>query len=212
MTTAKKTVGKKTIAKKAVAPAKGAPMEKAAAKKAAPAKKAPAETAAPARKTGAKKATAGRKYSPAASANVEREMKAMKQGKLRSSSGQKVTNPKQAIAIALSEARREGDELPADPIARCPAGRRGSVWRLQAAVRCPADSPDEGPGERLWLTPFGRLGLGGGGRGCRRCAGRRCRAFRAGTRLGLGWLAFAGRTFARLRLARGSGAVALGFR
>jgi len=54
-----------------------------------------------------------RKYSPAASKDVEREMKAMKQGKLRSSSGQIVTNPKQAIAIGLSEARREGKKVPA---------------------------------------------------------------------------------------------------
>jgi hypothetical protein len=54
-----------------------------------------------------------RKYSPSASRNVEAEMKAMKQGKLKSSSGQKVTNPKQAIAIGLSEARREGKKVPA---------------------------------------------------------------------------------------------------
>jgi hypothetical protein len=40
-------------------------------------------------------------------------MKAMKEGKLRSGSGAKVSNPKQAIAIGLSEARREGDEQPA---------------------------------------------------------------------------------------------------
>ena len=39
-------------------------------------------------------------------------MKAMKQGKLRNSSGQKVTNPKQAIAIGLSEARRAGKKVP----------------------------------------------------------------------------------------------------
>ena len=42
-------------------------------------------------------------------------MKAMKQGKLRSSSGQKVTNPKQAIAIGLSEARKEGEKVPPPP-------------------------------------------------------------------------------------------------
>ncbi len=62
-----------------------------------------------------KKVTGVRRYSPASSASVEREMKAMKEGKLRSSSGDKVTNPKQAIAIGLSEARREGDEQPPAP-------------------------------------------------------------------------------------------------
>jgi len=59
--------------------------------------------------------TSAKKYSDAASESVEREMKAMKQGKLKSSSGQKVTNPKQAIAIGLSEARREGKKVPAPP-------------------------------------------------------------------------------------------------
>jgi hypothetical protein len=40
-------------------------------------------------------------------------MHAMKRGKLRSGrSGKKVTNPKQAIAIGLSEARREGKKVP----------------------------------------------------------------------------------------------------
>jgi Family of unknown function (DUF6496) len=59
----------------------------------------------------AKKST--RKYSPAASKSVETEMHAMKEGKLRSGSGQKVTNPKQAIAIGLSEARKAGKKVPA---------------------------------------------------------------------------------------------------
>ena len=56
-----------------------------------------------------------RKYSPSASKNVEREMKEMKEGKLTSGSGQKVTNPKQAIAIGLSEARKAGKKVPPAP-------------------------------------------------------------------------------------------------
>jgi Family of unknown function (DUF6496) len=64
------------------------------------------------KKTAAKK-SATRKYSPAASKDVETEMKAMKQGKLKSGrSGEKVTNPKQAIAIGLSRARKEGKKVP----------------------------------------------------------------------------------------------------
>jgi hypothetical protein len=60
-----------------------------------------------------KKKSSSRKYSPKASASVEREMKAMKQGKLKSGkSGKKVTNPKQAIAIGLSEARKSGAKVP----------------------------------------------------------------------------------------------------
>jgi len=56
-----------------------------------------------------------RRYSPAASKDVEREMKAMKEGKLKSGSGHPVTNPKQAIAIGLSEARKEGKKVPSAP-------------------------------------------------------------------------------------------------
>ena len=58
------------------------------------------------------KKSSTRKYDPAAGKSVEREMKAMKQGKLKSGSGQKVTNPKQAIAIGLSEARAKGKKVP----------------------------------------------------------------------------------------------------
>jgi hypothetical protein len=36
----------------------------------------------------------------------------MKRGKLKSSSGDKVTNPKQAIAIGLSEAKEKGAKVP----------------------------------------------------------------------------------------------------
>jgi hypothetical protein len=61
-------------------------------------------------KKAAKKST--RKYSPAAGKQVETEMREMKQGKLKSGSGQKVTNPKQAIAIGLSEARKKGAKVP----------------------------------------------------------------------------------------------------
>jgi hypothetical protein len=63
-------------------------------------------------KKSAKKSSSTRKYSPAAGKSVEREMKAMEQGKLKSGSGQKVTNPKQAIAIGLSEARKAGKKVP----------------------------------------------------------------------------------------------------
>ena len=55
------------------------------------------------------------KYGPAAAKAVEREMDAMKHGTLRSGSGEKVTNPKQAIAIALSEARKAGGKVPPNP-------------------------------------------------------------------------------------------------
>jgi hypothetical protein len=54
-----------------------------------------------------------RKYGKKASKKVERAMHERKQGTLRSGrSGKRVTSRKQAIAIGLSEARREGAKVP----------------------------------------------------------------------------------------------------
>jgi hypothetical protein len=54
-----------------------------------------------------------RRYSRGASKDVERAMRKRKRGTLRSGrSGKKVTSRKQAIAIGLSEARREGKKVP----------------------------------------------------------------------------------------------------
>ena len=53
------------------------------------------------------------KYSKKAGEKVEQAMKEMKKGKLRTGRiGKKVTDPKQAIAIGLSEAREEGAKVP----------------------------------------------------------------------------------------------------
>jgi hypothetical protein len=53
------------------------------------------------------------KYGPKAQKKVERVMRELKSGTLKSGrSGTKVTSRKQAIAIGLSEARKEGDKVP----------------------------------------------------------------------------------------------------
>jgi hypothetical protein len=53
------------------------------------------------------------KYSKTAGKKVERAMHEMHEGKLKSGkSNKKVTNPKQAIAIGLSEAREKGAKVP----------------------------------------------------------------------------------------------------
>lgn len=52
------------------------------------------------------------KYSEKAGDKVEKTMHEMKEGKLKSGSGKKVTSKKQAIAIGLSEARKEGAKVP----------------------------------------------------------------------------------------------------
>jgi hypothetical protein len=78
-----------------------------------PAKKSASKKSA-SKKSSAKKST--RKYGPKASKQVETEMHEMHQGKLKSGhSGKKVTNPKQAIAIGLSEARKKGAKVPPNP-------------------------------------------------------------------------------------------------
>jgi hypothetical protein len=56
-----------------------------------------------------------RRYSKSAGKDVEREVRAFKEGKLKSGpggKGGKVKSRKQAIAIGLSEARKEGKKVP----------------------------------------------------------------------------------------------------
>ncbi len=52
------------------------------------------------------------KYSEKSQDKVEKSMHEMHNGTLRSGSGKKVTSKKQAIAIGLSEARKEGAKVP----------------------------------------------------------------------------------------------------
>jgi Family of unknown function (DUF6496) len=101
----KKSATKKSSTKKAAA--KKSPAKKSASKKTATKKTA-------SKKSSAKKS--GRKYSSGVGKQVKTEMHEMHQGKLKSGgSGKKVTNPKQAIAIALSEARKKGEKVPPNP-------------------------------------------------------------------------------------------------
>ncbi len=54
-----------------------------------------------------------RKYGTKSQKDVKEAMHEYKRGKLKSGkSGKKVTNPKQAIAIGLSKARKEGAKVP----------------------------------------------------------------------------------------------------
>jgi hypothetical protein len=52
------------------------------------------------------------KYSEKAGEKVEKTMHEMKEGTLKSGTGKKVTSRKQAVAIGLSEARKEGAKVP----------------------------------------------------------------------------------------------------
>jgi hypothetical protein len=52
------------------------------------------------------------KYSEKAGRKVEKAMHEKKEGKLKTGSGKKVSSKKQAVAIGLSEARKEGAKVP----------------------------------------------------------------------------------------------------
>jgi hypothetical protein len=72
------------------------------------------------------------KYGAKAKSKVKRAMHERKHGTLRSGrSGKRVTSRKQAIAIGLSEARREGGKVPR-PRSRKSKGRKRSRSRGRA--------------------------------------------------------------------------------
>jgi len=78
------------------------------------------------------------KYSKRAGEKVEEVMREKKRGTLRSGgSGKKVTSRKQAIAIALSEARREGAKVPKKKGAtkKKAAPKKKSATKKKAAPR-----------------------------------------------------------------------------
>ena len=55
---------------------------------------------------------ATKKYSDKAKEKVGKVMHEYKEGKLKSGSGDKVTSKKQAVAIGISEARKDGLKVP----------------------------------------------------------------------------------------------------
>jgi len=65
------------------------------------------------------------KYGKAAGKRVKSAMHRKKKGTLKSGSGRKVTSRKQAIAIALSEAREKGAKVP----------RRKSSSRKRSSIK-----------------------------------------------------------------------------
>jgi len=66
-----------------------------------------------AKKRSSSRKSSVRKYSPKAQSKISKVMHEYGEGKLRSGrSGHKVTSQKQAVAIGISEARREGDKVP----------------------------------------------------------------------------------------------------
>ena len=88
-------------------------------------------------------------YGKKASAKVGQALHELKTGELRSgTSGQKVTSRKQAIAIGLSEARREGGKVPPEP-----KGQRAGK-KTAAKKTAEVDKPKRG------LFGFGGIAAG----------------------------------------------------
>jgi hypothetical protein len=77
------------------------------------------------------------RYGKKASSKVERAMHEMKRGQLKSGgSGKTVRSRSQAIAIGLSEARREGGKVPSRPSSkRSRSGGRRSSSRSRSSGR-----------------------------------------------------------------------------
>ncbi len=79
------------------------------------------------------------KYSKAASKKVEKVMKEKEAGTLKSGrSGKKVTSRKQAIAIGLSEARKNGAKVPPNPNSKATkkaAPKKKTVPKKKAAAK-----------------------------------------------------------------------------
>lgn len=81
------------------------------------------------------------KYTKGASQKVERAMHEMHEGKLKSGrSGKKVTNPKQAIAIGLSEARQSGSKVPKKAAAKKASAKKTAAKKSSAKKSTPKKS------------------------------------------------------------------------
>jgi len=75
------------------------------------------------------------RYSKKSQDKVEKAMHEMKHGELKSGrSGKKVTNPRQAVAIGLSEAREEGAKVP-PPNEKSSRGRKSSSGGRKSSGR-----------------------------------------------------------------------------
>jgi len=73
------------------------------------------------------------KYGRKAEDKVHKAMHERKHGTLRSGSGRKVTSRKQAIAIGLSEARREGGKVPSRKSSRTSSRKSASRTSRKSA-------------------------------------------------------------------------------
>jgi len=104
------------------------------------------------KKSSGRKPVSERRYGKKAQEKVRQELHEMKEGKLRSGrGGKRVTNPRQAIAIGLSEARAEGDKVP-------PAPKKSSSSRKSSAKK---SSAKKSTGKKNTKGSSGKKSAGG---------------------------------------------------
>ena len=83
------------------------------------------------------------KYGKKAGAKVKRAMHKRKQGTLKSGSGRKVKSRKQAIAIGLAEARREGGKVPSKKSSKKKSAKKKSGSRKSSRKTTKRPSSDK---------------------------------------------------------------------
>jgi hypothetical protein len=89
------------------------------------------------------------KYSRGAGKKVERAMHEKKEGKLKSGrSGRKVKSRKQAIAIGLSEARKEGEKVPKKRSASKKSASKKSAGKKSAGKKRATTARKRSPGKK----------------------------------------------------------------
>jgi uncharacterized protein DUF6496 len=88
------------------------------------------------------------KYGKGAKKTVESVMHRQKKGTLKSGSGRKVTSRKQAIAIALSEAREKGAKVPPPPRGKRKTARKGAAKSAPATRKSAAPKTGARKGSR----------------------------------------------------------------
>jgi hypothetical protein len=84
------------------------------------------------------------KYSKKSQDKVEKTMHEMKHGTLKSGSGKKVKSRKQAIAIGLSEARKEGAKVPKKSAAKKGAAKKSATKKSSTKKSSAKKSPAKG--------------------------------------------------------------------
>ena len=86
------------------------------------------------------------KYSKKAQDKVEKAMHEKKEGKLKSGrSGKKVTSRKQAIAIGLSEARKEGAKVPKKKTTKKTASKKSATRKSASHKAAPPKAAGKKP-------------------------------------------------------------------